>query len=692
MHKNIHAPQARAWSIALAAAFAVMAQQARAEDEHEHSIHIELPATTVTANPLGSTLEELVPPVSVINSRELMLRQQSTLGETLNGTPGVHSSYFGPNASRPVIRGLDGDRIRLMSNGIGLIDASSLSPDHAVPIDPLAIEQIDVVRGPAALQYGGSAVGGVVNTLDNRIPRDPIEGISGRAETRIGGADKQRGNSALLEAGNGQFAIHADAYTRDTDDLDIPGYARSSKLRRDDPQAEEDRGTLRNSASQSKGGALGASLTGEHGYAGISYSEFDSNYGTVAEPNVRIDMNSRRWDLAGEARDLGTAINRITARLARIDYEHQEIEDGEVGTTFQNRGWEGSLEAAHGPLGPLTGVVGVQFHRSDFSASGEEALIPKVQTDTQAAWIYEELPLAAFDDALKLSFGSRFERTDVSSDGGGPNGRFGNRDSQDFTPVSFSGGALYKLNAAWTLTSNLSHSERAPTYYELYSNGPHAATGQYEVGDRDLSVEKSNGVDLQLRWKQGEHSFSVTGFYTRFDNYITSLLTGNFRDEDGTPNPVGELPESQVQAVPAVFKGLEFAGKFHVYEGTGALDMRLKGDYVRATDRRSGDPLPRISPLRLGFGLDYSLSRFGATLDVTRTFEQDRVADNERATDGYTMVDATLSYHLPTKLHLDAFVKATNLLDEEAREHTSFLKDIAPLGGRSVLFGLRGEF
>ena len=692
MNKNIHAQEARALSIALAAAFAVMAQPAHAEDEHEHSIHIELPATTVTANPLGSTLEELVPPVSVINSRELMLRQQSTLGETLNGTPGVHSSYFGPNASRPVIRGLDGDRIRLMSNGIGLIDASSLSPDHAVPIDPLAIEQIDVVRGPAALQYGGSAVGGVVNTLDNRIPRDPIEGISGRAETRFGGADKQRGNSALLEAGNGQFAIHADAYTRDTDDLDIPGYARSSKLRRDDPQAEEDRGTLRNSASQSKGGALGASLAGEHGYAGISYSEFNSNYGTVAEPNVRIDMNSRRWDLAGEARDLGTAINRITARLARIDYEHQEIEDGEVGTTFENRGWEGSLEAAHGPLGPLTGVVGVQFHRSDFSASGEEALIPKVQTDTQAAWIYEELPLAAFDDALKLSFGSRFERAEVSSDGGGPNGRFGDRDSQDFTPVSFSGGALLKLNETWTLTSNLSHSERAPTYYELYSNGPHAATGQYEIGDRDLSVEKSNGVDLQLRWKQGQHSFSVTGFYTRFDNYITSLLTGNFRDEDGTPNPAGELPESQVQAVPAVFKGLEFAGKFHVYEGKGALDMRLKGDYVRATDRRSGDPLPRISPLRLGFGLDYSLSRFGATLDVTRTFEQDRVADNERATAGYTMVDATLSYHLPTKLHLDAFVKASNLLDEEAREHTSFLKDIAPLGGRSVLFGLRGEF
>jgi iron complex outermembrane receptor protein len=700
MNPLFDAPKARVLSIALAAALAVLAKPASAEDDHDHSLHIELPTTSVTANPLGSTLDELVPPVSVLNGRELMLQQESTLGETLNGTPGVHSSYFGPNASRPVIRGLDGDRIRLMQNGIGMIDASSLSPDHAVPLDPLAIEQVDVVRGPAALQYGGSAVGGVVNTLDNRIPRDPIQGVSGRAETRIGGADKQRSTSALVEAGNGLFAIHADGYTRDTDDLDIPGYARSSRLRRADPQPDEPRGTLRNSASKSDGGALGASLTSEHGYAGISYSEFNSYYGTVAEPSVRIDMNSSRWDLAGEARDLGEAINRIKVRLARVDYEHQEIDDGEIGTTFENRGWEGSLEASHGKIGPLNGVVGLQFHRSDFSATGEEALIPKVQTDTRAAYIFEEWPLAAFDEALKLSFGARVERTRVSSAGGGPDDpnnpgtpRFGASESQDYTPTSFSGGALYRLDEAWSLASNLSHTERAPTYYELYSNGPHAATGQYEVGDRSLSVEKSNGLDLQLRWRKGGNNFSISGFYTRFDNYITSLLTGNLRTEEGLIDNVGgELPESQVQAVPAVFKGLEIASKFHVYEGIGALDLRLKGDYVRATNRRTGDPLPRISPLRLGVGLDYSFSRFDVALDVTRTFGQNRVADNELETDGYTIVDAIVSYHLPTKLHLDAFVKATNLLDEEAREHTSILKDIAPLGGRSIMLGVRGEF
>lgn len=700
MNHLFDAPRARALSIALAAALSVLAKQAHAENDHDHSMHIELPTTAVTANPLGSAMDELVPPVSVLNGRELMRQQESTLGETLNGTPGVHSSYFGPNASRPVIRGLDGDRIRLMQNGIGMIDASSLSPDHAVPLDPLAVEQIDVVRGPAALQYGGSAVGGVVNTIDNRIPRDPIAGVSGRAEARIGGADKQRSTSALIEAGNGIFAIHADGYTRDTDDLDIPGFARSSRLRASDPQADEPRGTLRNSSSQSDGGALGASLTSEHGYAGISFSTFNSNYGTVAEPTVRIDMNSSRWDLAGEARDLGEAISRVKMRLARVDYEHQEIDDGEVGTTFENRGWEGSLEASHGKIGPLNGVIGLQFHRSDFSAEGDEALIPKVQTDTRAVYIFEEWPIAAFDDALKLSFGTRVERAKVSSVGGGPDDpnnpgtpRFGAAESQDFTPTSFSGGALYHLDKAWSLAGNVSHSERAPTYYELFSNGPHAATGQYEVGARNLSVEKSNGLDLQLRWRKGGNNFSISGFYTRFDNYITSLLTGNLRMEDGLiDNVSGELPESQIQAVPAVFKGFEVAGKFHMYEGVGALDLRLKGDYVRATNRRTGDPLPRISPLRLGFGLDYSFSRFDAALDVTRTFGQNRVADNELPTDGYTMVDAIVSYHLPTKLHLDTFLKATNLLDEEAREHTSFLKDIAPLGGRSVMLGVRGEF
>lgn len=699
MNSLFFKPQVRGLSIALAAVLTLIAKHAHAEDL-DHPIHIDLPTTVVTANPLNSTTDELLAPVFVLNGRELSYLQEGTLGETLNRTPGVHASYFGPNASRPVIRGLDGDRIRLMQNGIGMIDASSLSPDHAVPLDPLAVEQIDVVRGPAALQYGGSAVGGVVNTTDNRIPREPIDGVYGRAEARIGGADKQRSSAALMETGNGRFAIHADVYTRDSDNLDIPDHARSARLRAIDPQPNETHGALKNSAAKSDGGALGASITSEHGYAGISYSEFNSYYGTVAEPTVKIDMNSSRWDMAGEARDLGEAITRVKMRLTHVDYEHQEIDTGQVGTTFQNQGWEGSLEAAHGQFGPLTGVFGLQFHRSDFSASGEEALIPKVQTGSHAAYLVEEWPLEAFNRRLKLSFGARVERTRVESAGGGPDDpnnpgtpRFGSSETQDFTPKSFSAGALYHLNDTWSVAGNLSRSERAPTYYELFSNGPHAATGQYELGDHTLAVEKSSGLDLQLRWHKERSSFTISGFYTRFDNYIASFLTGNLRMEDGLLDNVnGELPESQIQAVPAVFKGFEVISKFCVHQADGALDLSLKGDYVRATDALSGDPLPRISPLRLGFGLDYARNRFGARLDVMRTFAQNRVANNELPTDGYTMVDALVSYHLPTRMQFNVFLKATNLLDQEARTHTSILKDIAPLGGRSVLLGLRGEF
>jgi iron complex outermembrane receptor protein len=703
MNLNYTKSQARslsvAPSIALAVALAIVAKYAHADDTKQ-PIHIDLPSTAVTANPLDSTLDELVPPVSVLNGRELSYQRESTLGETLNGTPGVHSSYFGPNASRPVIRGLDGDRIRLMQNGIGMIDASSLSQDHAVPIDPLAVEQIDVVRGPAALQYGGSAVGGVVNTIDNRIPRDPIDTLTGRGEARFGGAVNERSGSALMEAGNGQFALHADVYKRESDNLDIPGFARSARLRALDPQANEARGTLPNSAASGDGGALGASLTSDHGYAGLSYSEFNSNYGTVAEPGVKIDMNSSRWDMAGEERDLGEIINRVKVRLTHVDYQHQEIDTGVVGTTFKNTGWEGSMEAAHGKIGPLTGVFGLQFHNSDFSAAGDEALIPKVQTDSKATYLYEEWPIEALNRALKLSFGGRIERTKVDSAGGGPDDpnnpgtpRFGSADSRSFTPKSVSAGALYHLDSAWSIVSNLSHSERAPTYYELYTNGPHAATGQYELGDRTLSVEKSNGLDLQLRWHRGTSSFNISSFYTRFDNYITTFLTGNRRDDDGTINNLtGELPESTTQAVPAVFKGFELSSKSRVYAGVGTLDLNLKGDYVRAYNSQTGDPLPRISPMRLGFGFDYGYNRLDARLDVTRAFAQNQVAANELPTNGYTMVNAILSYHLPTTTHLDAFLKATNLLNQDAREHTSVLKDIAPLGGRAIMLGLRGEF
>lgn len=670
-----------------------------AADDHE----IELPAVAVTANPLGVSSDELVTPVTVLNGRELSLRRESTLGETLKYIPGVASSGFGPNASRPVIRGLDGDRVRIMQNGTSILDASSLSFDHAVALDPLIIEQIDVVRGPAALLYGGSAIGGVVNAIDHRIPKEAIDGVTGRSEVRFGGAENQKNGAFVMDAGNGVLTLHADAYKRKTDDLDIPGYAISSRKARADGTDRGSRGRLVNSSAESDGGALGASLKFEKGYAGLSYSTFNNNYGTVAEPGVRIDQNSDRWDLASEFSDLGKIINRVKVKLAHTDYQHQEIEDGAVGTTFKNRGMEGSIEAGHGNIGRMSGVVGAQFQNSRFEALGDEAFVPSNRTFSKAVYIYEELPVDLLREKdLKLSLGGRAESVNLESAGGG---NFGGAQDKSYRPNSYAAGALYTLNEQWSVSSNLSHNERAPSYYEVFANGPHLATAQYEIGDGGLAKERSNGIDTRLQWKAGKHSMSFGAYYTRFSNFISLANTGNTRGIDGELNPLdangdgvadgsGEeiLPEARFMAVPAIFKGLEAQGKFHVYEGIGHMDLNLRGDYVRATNRDTGDALPRISPLRLGAGVNYQLNRFGMRFDVLRAFKQDRTAVNELETDGYTLVTATATYRLPTSLHLEAFARANNLLDQEIREHTSFLKDIAPLGGRSLLLGLRGEF
>lgn len=646
----------------------------------EPNTAIDLPSVAVTGNPLGVGSDELVIPVSILNGRELSLKRESTLGDTLNGIPGVSATHFGPNSSRPVIRGLDAERVRIMQNGIGVLDASSLSFDHAVTIDPLIIEQIDVVRGPAALLYGGSAVGGVVNAIDHRIPTEKLEGVIGRAEARAGGADSQNNLAGVIDVGNGKFAIHGDAYTRKTSDLDIPGFAVSRRKNQADGTLRENRGKLINSSASGEGGALGASLTFDNGYLGASYSSFRSNYGTVAEPTVRADMKSARWDVASEFNELGSIVNRIKVRMAYTDYQHQEIDSGVVGTTFINRGVEGSLEAAHAKIGNLEGVLGFQFQSTNFEALGNEAFVPGVSTQSNALYMYEELPLNLFEQQkLKLSFGGRVEHTTVDSSN---NPKFGAGQNNGFNPNSYALGGVYTVNQNWSLATNLSHNERAPSYFELYADGAHLATGQYEVGNPNFDKERSNGLDAQIRWKDGKNTFSTGAYYTRFNSFLGLLDTGNIDAGSG-------LPIAQFSAFTATFKGIEMEGKFNLIDN---LDLKLRGDYVRATNRDNGDALPRITPLRIGAGLQYQLNSWSARLDVLRAFKQNRTAQNELATDGYTDVSALIAYRLPIKFNLELFAKANNLLNQDIREHASFLKDIAPAGERAVLIGARADF
>jgi len=653
-----------------------------------------IPTTAVTGNPLGVGSDQMVVPISILSGRELSLKRENTLAETLNSIPGVSNSSFGPSVGRPMIRGMDSDRIKILQNGVNNLDASNLSFDHGVSIDPLIIEQIDVIRGPATLLYGGGAVGGVVNAIDHRIPKEKLQGITGRGEVRYGGANLEQSNAAVVDVGTGNFVMHFDAYNRDAKNLRIPGNAISARRSVTgfwNPEAVgyepygNNHGTSRliNSYSESKGGAIGASMIFDRGYAGMSYAKHQTKYGSPLESAVSIDMDNDRFDFASEIRELGSFFDRAKFRAAYTDYIHKEIEDGAINTTFKNQGVEGTFELGHQPVLGVKGIVGAQFENGKFQALGAEAFVPSSKTNSQSVYLYEELPI----DKHKVTFGLRHGQHDVDSKGGGDFIAA----NKNFKTNNSAIGGLYTLNSQWSLTGNLSHNERAPSYFELYANGVHAATGTYEQGQANLKIEKSNGLDGQIRWKAGQDSVTFGAYYTKFSNYI-GLRSAN-RDElteDGT------YKVSEFSGIKAEFKGVELEGKTML---TDYVQFNLRGDYVDAKDKTNGGYVPRISPLKLGAGLKYEFDRFGARLDVLHAFKQDRVATNfnyepgkELITDAYTNVSMMATYKLPTQLNLEAFTRANNLLNEEIREHASFLKDIAPMGGRSIMFGLRGEF
>ena len=668
-----------------------------------------IPTTAVTGNPLGVGSDQMVVPISILNGRELSLKRENTLAETLNSIPGVSNSSFGPSVGRPMIRGMDSDRVKILQNGVNNLDASNLSSDHGVSIDPLIIEQIDVIRGPATLLYGGGAVGGVVNAIDHRIPKEKLQGITGRGEVRYGGANLEQSNAAVVDVGSGNFVMHFDAYNRDSKNLRIPGNAISNKLESTqvwDPAegagaggyatypTNHGRKKLLNSQSETRGGAVGASMIFDRGYAGVSYAKHQTKYGSVKEPGILLDMDTDRIDFASEIRDLGSFFERAKFRAAYTDYRHHEMGGGEIHTTFKNKGIDGTFELAHVPLLGLKGVIGTQFDNGKFDAIGHEAFLPNSKTNSQSVYVYEELPL----NQHKMTFGLRHGKHEVESKGGGEDAQFGNPSRKKFNTNNAAIGGLYALNEQWSLTGNLSHNERAPSYFELFANGVHTATGTYQEGQSDLKKEKSNGLDGQIRWKSGQDSLTFGAYFNKFSNFIGLLSTdsaGLAHNEEEINSEI-TYKKSTFSGIKAEFKGVELEGKTML---TDYVQFNVRGDYVDAKDKTNGGYVPRISPLKLGAGLKYEFDRFGARLDVLHAFKQDRVATNfnyepgkELITDAYTNVSMMATYKLPTQLNLEAFTRANNLLNEEIREHASFLKDIAPMGGRSIMFGLRGEF
>jgi iron complex outermembrane receptor protein len=658
---------------------------ARAEDAPQPSSpDYKLDKLVIESSPLQQTLFESAQPVSVLSGSDLDLKAQTSLGDTLAMEPGVSSSSFGPAAGRPVIRGLGGDRIRVLENGVGTQDVSNSSPDHAVTIEPSLVEKIEVIRGPASLLYGTSAVGGIVNVFDNRIPEKlPEAPIAGSVEVR--GESVNSGRSALMDvtAPAGPFAFHVDGFKRRTDDIRIPGFARTESLQEDaEIDYPEPRGKIPFSGSESDSLTLGSSYIFDKGFIGASVSELNTNYGVPnGEEDISIDARRRRVDVRGALRDKDSFIESISTRMGITDYEHTEFEGSEVGTRFDQNAFEGRIDMKHASVASITGSWGLQLQTNEIQAVGEEAYQPPTDSKIYSLFALEE---AAVSDSLTLQLGGRFDWSDLDTSGFD----IGAEDdsSRFFTTFSQSAGAVWELSNPYSLALSVAHSERAPNGQELFTNGPHVATGSFEVGDPDLDIERSLGTDLTLRKTSGTIRGSIGGFYNHFWNYIALNPTGGVEDD---------LPVYGYEAVNADFVGFESQVAVFVVDKPGEeISFDIQPDYVHAKDRDNNTNLPRIPPFRLRTGVNYfHEDLFRARFEVQQVFAQRETADFETSTDGYTMMNAYLSKEIPMGDHvLEVFLRGSNLLNEKARNHVSFIKDVAPLPGASALLGVRIRF
>lgn len=661
--------QPRLLSLLIAQLLLCPLAQATAADtgKGKHLEEHEFDAITVQADPLRGEYSDLIQPASVLKGEDLERRKAATLGETLGKEAGVQSSSFGPAVGRPVIRGQDGARVQVLSEGLASMDVSTVSVDHAVTVEPFLADQIEVLRGPATLLYGAGAVGGVVNVIDGRIPEAGAAApISGRAQLGGDSAADTRFGMLRLEAGSESFVLRGDAYYRDADDYEIPDYA----AREPEPDAVD--GVLPNSSFTSKGGALGGSFIGANGFVGMAVSSFKTNYGVPSEEDVRLDMDQTRVDLKAGLDDPFAGAENLRLRIGRNDYEHVELEGSEVGTRFNNRELSGRIDVVHTEWAGWNGAYGLSFSHRDFEAQGEEAFVPASVTSQWGLFVMERRQF----DAWHVELGGRLDRQTI--DPAELSGEI------DHTGYSLSAGASYALSDVLSLTANIDRAARLPTAEEIYSDGPHAATQSYEIGDIDLQEEIANQFDLGLRLRGESFSGSAHLFHTRFRDFIYLADTNLIEDN---------LPVRQWSQGDARFTGFELEGTWHLAETAyGHFDLRGFGDHVRARLSDGGD-LPRIPQSRAGAEFRWHNEAWHASLGATHYFNQSRVAAFESETDGFSLIDASVEYAFETDAaSFELYLKGENLGDQEARLHTSVLKDFAPLPGRNVQAGVRVYF
>ena len=630
-------------------------------------------------------------PVTVLTGDQLRMKTGTTIGDTLKNELGITNQSFGAGVGTPVIRGQSGPRVRVMQNSLGNNDVSSLSPDHANGVEPILVERIEVLRGPSTLLYGNGAIGGVVNVIDNRIPEQvPDKLVGGAGEQRYDSATNETSSALKLEGGQSGVAYHVDGFYRDQDNTHIGDSAiDKNAAHAADPGlniVNNPNGLIDNSQARSRGGSVGVSKIGDTGLIGVSINSLEKNYGIPPDGSggapVTVDLNQTKYDFKGQLNKPFALAEELRMKFGYTDYKHVEMDNGTPATTFLNKSYESRLELEHKPIGILNGVLGFQSVNNQFAALGAEALVPRTDLDSYGLFDVESFKIGA----VTYELGVRGEWQTIAPE---------NRSSLTYKPISGSASALWDIADQHQVSLAFTHSQRAPQIQELFSNGVHEATHSYELGNANLNKELSNNLDLGYRYNADWMTAELNLFHNWVGDYIYQQRSGSVFNEGseefedvctGTCIPVLESRQAA-----AIFKGFEAQTVFPLMQNRyGALDLTLFGDYTRGAFEQGGN-VPRMPPLRYGMQLSYEKNDWSTNARLTRGEAQDYAGANDSNTSGYLLLNLGGQYRMASFADSEVllFAKAKNLLNENIRNSTSYLRNFAPEPGRSAEIGIR---
>ena len=650
-----------------------LASGARAEDPAPAAA--EAPPTEVIVTGTGYKLakDALLSHVDVLTREEIDQKPAQGLGDLLAYLPGIRSSSFAPGASRPMIRGLDGFRVLVLNDGMGMVDVSALSPDHAIPTSPTEARRIEVLRGPSALAYGGNAIGGIVNIIDDRIPVQAAKnGLEGTLALQGSTIDSGLQGAFNIKAGTGPWVVTLDAFRLKTEDYSVPVPPETLAFSEAAGEVPDTSTKQHNSGEDMRNIGAGLSYVGDKGYAGLSYKKTDYKYGTAIDSDVLIDLHQTRWDARGALNLNWAGFTRLDAAAGYSDYHHAEIEDGELGTQFLSTGGEFRAALVREGVGKISGTVGVSSLKRDFEAIGDEAFVPS--TTTKQNGIFTQYRYDA--GPWGLEGGARYDQTTLTS--------AATAYDHDFDTVSASFGAFYRPNDHSFLGLSATRSERAPSDVELLANGPHDGTGQFIIGNPAFGTEVGTSLELTGHWViDHDNRFAVDAhvYTSHFDNFIDLRPTGDVDDD---------LPVFQYVQTDADLYGVELEAGTNLFDWH-AQTVSLHGAYDYTHGQSKIGPVVRIPPQALTLKLESAGAKWDSYVEVRGVdARNDRLAPFETPTDGYTTVNLFTSYKLQSGVSL--FGEVRNLGDVEMREATSSTKDAVVGPGRNVRFGLVYNF